>query len=143
MCQSHGTHVMSDQFDAMYYVHFVSGLVFRQDLRPAYRISPPFPSASAGPAECAALGAQGPTHMFTLATLLAVYPDALFVQTHRAPLDALASVSSLITILRDFSDAVDHKRFAARPIDYCRNAGWILAGTRSINRESHLRCKLC
>ncbi len=46
--------------------------------------------------------------MFALPALLSVYPDALFVQTHRAPLDAMASVSSLITILRRvFSDAVD------------------------------------
>ena len=46
--------------------------------------------------------------MSALPTLLSVYPDALFVQTHRAPLEAMASVSSLITILRRvFSDSVD------------------------------------
>ena len=48
--------------------------------------------------------------------LLSIYPDALFVQTHRTPVDAMASVSSLVTILRSaFSDAVD-------PIMVCREA---------------------
>jgi hypothetical protein len=57
--------------------------------------------------------------MFALPTLLAVYPDALFVQTHRAPLDAMASVSSLITILRRvFSDAVDPQTVCREAIDY-------------------------
>jgi hypothetical protein len=54
-----------------------------------------------------------------LQTLLAVYPDALFVQSHRAPLDAMASVSSLITILRRvFSDAVDPLTVCREAIDY-------------------------
>jgi hypothetical protein len=57
--------------------------------------------------------------MFALPTLLAVYPDALFVHTHRAPLDAMASVSSLITILRRvFSDAVDPQTVCREAIDY-------------------------
>jgi hypothetical protein len=54
--------------------------------------------------------------MSALPTLLSVYPDALFVQTHRVPLEAMASVSSLITILRSvFSNGVD-------PIVVCRDA---------------------
>jgi hypothetical protein len=57
--------------------------------------------------------------MFALPALLAVYPDAIFVQTHRAPLDAMASVSSLITILRRvFSDAVDPLTVCREAIDY-------------------------
>src|SRR5207248_11677545 len=59
---------------------------------------------------------KAPTHMFAMPALLSVYPDALFVQTHRTPVDAMASVSSLVTILRGaFSDNVD--AFAA-----CREA---------------------
>jgi Sulfotransferase family len=65
---------------------------------------------------------KAPTHMFALPSLLAVYPDALFVQTHRAPLDAMASVSSLITILRRvFSDAVDPVTVCREAIDYWSN----------------------
>jgi hypothetical protein len=38
---------------------------------------------------------KNPSHLFTLDALLAVYPDALIVQTHRAPDVAIASVCSL------------------------------------------------
>jgi hypothetical protein len=51
--------------------------------------------------------------------LLSVYPDALFVQTHRTPVDSMASVSSLVTILRSaFSDAVDPVIVSREAIDY-------------------------
>src|SRR4029453_11942076 len=36
-----------------------------------------------------------PSHLFALHALLTVYPDALVVQTHRAPRAAIASVCSL------------------------------------------------
>jgi len=38
---------------------------------------------------------KNPSHLFALDALLAVYPDALIVQTHRAPEIAIASVCSL------------------------------------------------
>ncbi|GAA4724783.1 sulfotransferase family protein [Phytohabitans rumicis] len=38
---------------------------------------------------------KNPSHLFALDALLAVYPDALVVQTHRAPRTAIASVCSL------------------------------------------------
>jgi hypothetical protein len=38
---------------------------------------------------------KNPSHLFALDALLAVYPDALVVQTHRAPDVAIASVCSL------------------------------------------------
>ena len=38
---------------------------------------------------------KNPSHLFALDALLAVYPDALIVQTHRAPPVAIASVCSL------------------------------------------------
>jgi hypothetical protein len=57
--------------------------------------------------------------MFAMPALLSVYPDALFVQTHRTPIDAMASVSSLVTILRSaFSDAVDPFIVCREAIDY-------------------------
>src|SRR5204863_5282432 len=119
MCQSHGTDVYERSVRCDVLRPFVSSLVLSPGFATAIRISSPFPSTPAGPAECAPLGAQGPTHMFALPTLLAVYPDALFVQTHRAPLDAMASVSSLITILRRvFSDAVDPLTVCLEAIDY-------------------------
>jgi len=51
---------------------------------------------------------KAPAHMFAPGTLLLIYPDARFVHVHRDPIEAVASVSSLVTILRRvFSDAVD------------------------------------
>lgn len=38
---------------------------------------------------------KNPSHLFALDALLAAYPDALVIQTHRAPRTALASVCSL------------------------------------------------
>src|SRR5262249_1996574 len=40
---------------------------------------------------------KNPSHLFALDALLRVYPDALVIQTHRAPREAIASVCSLAT----------------------------------------------
>ena len=110
---------MSDQFDAMYYVPSYRAWFFRQDLRPAYEYHRHFLQHLQVRRKAPRWVLKAPTHMFALPTLLSVYPDAIFVQTHRAPLDAMASVSSLITILRRvFSDAVDPQTVCREAIDY-------------------------
>src|SRR6266496_2201836 len=107
---------MSDQFDAMYYVPSYRTWFFRQDLRRAYEYHCRFLQHLQVRRSAPRWVLKAPTHMFALPSLLAVYPDALFIQAHRAPLEAMASVSSLITILRRvFSDAVD-------PFVVCREA---------------------
>jgi len=99
---------MSDQFDAMYYVPSYRNWFFAQDLLPAYDYHRRFLQQLQFRHSARRWILKAPTHISALPTLLSVYPDALFVQTHRAPLEAMASVSSLITILRRvFSDAVD------------------------------------
>jgi hypothetical protein len=56
---------------------------------------------------------KAPAHLFALPALLSIYPDARFIQTHRDPLEAIASVSSFITILRRvFSWKVDPQEIA-------------------------------
>src|SRR4030095_10852586 len=110
---------LSDQFDAMYYVPSYRAWFFRQDLRPAYEYHRRFLQHLQVRRNARRWVLKAPTHMFALPTLLAVYPDARFVQTHRAPLDAMASVSSLITILRRVcSDAVDPVTVCREAIDY-------------------------
>src|SRR6184192_1287965 len=110
---------MSDQFDTMYYVPLYRAWFFRQDLLPAYEYHHCFLQHLQFRQSARRWVLKAPTHMFALPTLLSVYPDALFVQTHRAPLDAMASVSSLITILRRvFSDAVDPQTVCREAIDY-------------------------
>jgi len=107
---------MSDQFDTMYYVPTYRAWFFQQNLRPAYEYHRRFLQHLQFRRSARRWVLKAPTHMFALPALLSVYPDALFVQTHRTPLDAMASVSSLVTILRSaFSDAVD-------PFTVCREA---------------------
>lgn len=51
---------------------------------------------------------KSPGHLWALDALLDVYPDARIVQTHRDPLKVVASLTSLVTLLRSMaSDRVD------------------------------------
>jgi hypothetical protein len=51
---------------------------------------------------------KSPGHLWALDALLAEYPDARIVQTHRDPLKVIASLASLATVLRSMaSDDVD------------------------------------
>jgi hypothetical protein len=110
---------LSDQFDAMYYVPSYRSWFFRQDLRPAYEYHRRFLQHLQFRRASRRWILKAPTHMFAMPALLSVYPDAQFVQTHRTPVDAMASVSSLVTILRSaFSDAVDPFVVGREAIDY-------------------------
>jgi hypothetical protein len=110
---------LSDQFDAMYYVPSYRVWFFRQDLRPAYEYHRRFLQHLQFRRVARRWILKAPTHMSAMSSLLSVYPDALFVQTHRTPVDAMASVSSLMTILRSaFSDAVNPLIVGREAIDY-------------------------
>jgi hypothetical protein len=110
---------LSDQFDAMYYVPSYRAWFFQQDLQPAYEYHRRFLQHLQFRQTARRWILKAPTHMFAMPALLSVYPDALFVQTHRTPVDAMASVSSLVTILRSaFSDAVDPCIVYREAVDY-------------------------
>jgi hypothetical protein len=110
---------LSDQFDAMYYVPSYRTWFFRQDLQPAYQYHRRFLQHLQFRRAARRWILKAPTHMFAMPALLFVYPDALFVQTHRTPVDSMASVASLVTILRSaFSDAVDPSIVGREAIDY-------------------------
>ena len=115
---------LSDQFDAMYYVPSYRAWFFQQDLRPAYEFHRRFlQHLQFRRAARRRWVLKAPTHMSAMPALLSVYPDALFVQTHRTPLDSMASVLSLMTILRSaFSDAVDPVTVCREAIDYWSDA---------------------
>jgi hypothetical protein len=54
---------------------------------------------------------KSPGHLWALESLLAVYPDARIVQTHRDPLEVIASLTSLVAYLRSMaSDCIDPLR---------------------------------
>jgi hypothetical protein len=99
---------MSDQFDTMYNIPSYRAWFFRQDLRPAYEYHRRFLQHLQFQRSAERWILKAPAHMFAAPALLSIYPDAKFVQLHRDPIEAVASVSSLVTILRRvFSDAVD------------------------------------
>src|SRR5438552_7280120 len=110
---------LSDQFDTMYYVPSYRAWFFLQDLRPVYEYHRRFLQHLNFRRPAHRWILKAPTHMFAMPALLSVYPDALFVQTHRTPVDAMASVSSLVTILRSaFSDNVDASAACREAIHY-------------------------
>src|SRR5205809_6840580 len=99
---------MSDQFDTMYNVPTYRAWFFKQDLRPAYEFHRRSLQQLQFRQSAERWILKAPAHMFAAPALLSIYPDARFVQIHRDPIEAVASVSSLVTILRRvFSDAVD------------------------------------
>ena len=98
--------------------HIAPGF-FGQDLGPAYEYHRRFLQHLQFRRAARRWILKSPTHMFAMPTLLSMYPDALFVQTHRTPVDSMASVSSLVTILRNaFSDVVDPLIVCREAIDY-------------------------
>jgi len=125
---------LSDQFDAMYYVPSYRRWFFQQDLQPAYRYHHRFLQHLQFRRAARRWILKAPTHMFALPSLLSVYPDALFVQTHRTPVNAMASVSSLVTILRSaFSDVIDPFTVCREAIDY-----WAEATDRFLRERNRL-----
>ncbi len=56
---------------------------------------------------------KSPAHLWSLDTLLDTYPDARIVQTHRDPLKVIASLTSLVSLLRSMaSDSIDPAQIA-------------------------------
>ena len=86
---------------------------------------------------------KSPVHLQSIPELVAAYPDASFIVTHRDPAEVLASVSSLITTLRRaFSDDVDpveigryHHELYARSLDLLVDH---TAGTLPVDRTIHV-----
>jgi hypothetical protein len=75
-----------------------------------------------------------PAHLMWFSTLLAVFPDALLVQTHRSPTAVLASVSSLMVALRrSVSEHVDAHAVGRENLD---------AWTWGLERTMHVRDQL-
>ena len=79
---------------------YVRWLLDEADMAPAYRWHRHVPAAPAVAASRRALGAEVARAPVGLGALLAEYPNALLVQTHRDPLRIIASLASLMRALR-------------------------------------------
>lgn len=56
---------------------------------------------------------KSPCHLWSLPALLAEYPDACLIQTHRDPMKIIASLTSLVSVLRSMSsEKVEPERYA-------------------------------
>jgi hypothetical protein len=98
----------SIQFSTTFRLPSYEKWLFAQDLRPAYAFHREFLQHLQSNYAKERWVLKSPGHLATIEALLDVYPDAMIVQTHRNPLDVLASVSSLHCVLRSAaSDAVD------------------------------------
>ena len=114
---------MSDQFDTMYNVPSYRGWFFHQDLRPAYEFHRRSLQQLQFRQSAERWVLKAPAHMFAAPALLSIYPDARFVHIHRDPMEAVVSVSSLVTILRRvFSDSVDPVQIGRDALTYWSQA---------------------
>jgi hypothetical protein len=78
---------------------------------------------------------KAPGHLFGLDALLAVYPDACLVQTHRDPLEVVGSIASHGVVLRTaFSDAVDAHEVAL---------DWSIRWGRAVEQALRVRDAIC
>lgn len=99
---------ISEQFGYMYNVPAYRDWALQQDMGPAYRWHAAFLQHLQVDHAAPHWLLKTPAHLAYLQYILAQYPDARIVWTHRRPLDAIASFSSLVTTLRGgFSDVVD------------------------------------
>ena len=86
--------------------HYNQWMMSQCDWQPAYRIHAQYLSQLTRNQERWVLKAPG--HMLGLGALIRQYPDAVFIQTHRDPLEVIPSMASLTLSLR---------RMAARILD--------------------------
>jgi hypothetical protein len=91
-------------FPTMYRVpSYAEWLLHEADMAPAYRWHRIYLQHLQSKHTGARWVLKSPGHLWSLEALLAAYPDALLVQTHRDPLRIIASVSSLMALLRQIS----------------------------------------
>jgi sulfotransferase family protein len=99
-----GSEFRSMIFPTQYHVPtYANWLLFEADMRPAYRWHRVFLQhlQSHHPTDRWVL--KSPGHIWSLDALLAEYPDALLIQTHRDPVRIIASLGSLVAKLRSLA----------------------------------------
>jgi len=104
----------SEEFTARYHVPSYEAWLQACDMRPAYAMHRLVLQILQRRGKPARWVLKSPVHLHSLHTLLDVYPDAQIAVTHRDPLKVLASLTSLIAVLRwAHSDRVDYAKLGA------------------------------
>jgi len=75
-------------------------LLWEADMAPAYRWHRRYLQHLQSRHACGRWLLKSPGHLWSLGALIAEYPDAVVLQTHRDPLRVIASVSALTALLR-------------------------------------------
>jgi hypothetical protein len=133
----------SEEFTARYNVPSYERWLRQCDMRPAYEMHRLVLQLLQRRYHDVRWVLKSPVHMHTVPTLLSVYPDARLAFTHRDPITILASVTSLVAMLRwAHSDAVDfadigryHERLYQGSLD--RLVTWAEDGTLDPARVHH------
>lgn len=100
------------QFEVPAYNHW---LLHETDMAPAYRWHRRFLQHLASEHMADRWLLKSPAHLWHLPALLAEYPDAVVIQTHRDPLKVIASISALGSSLRSMTtDSFDVTALAAQ-----------------------------
>ncbi|CAA0108729.1 Uncharacterised protein [Halioglobus japonicus] len=112
-------HFISDQFGVSFYIPEYRHWTLEQDMTAAYQWHKKFLQHMQVDYMEQRWVLKTPPHLAYLDTLINQYPDAAIVQTHRAPMEVLASISSLACTLHSaFSDDVDPVATAQAEADY-------------------------
>lgn len=107
----------SDLLSGSYSVPSYATWLARADLRPGYRTHRRLLKLLQWRVRAERWVLKAPSHLWALPALLAVYPDARIVQTHRDPLAVIASMTSLMaTLLWIRSDRVDPRALGPRTV---------------------------
>ena len=94
-------------------------LLYEADMAPAYRWHRRFLEVLQSRHRCERWVLKSPGHLWCLGALLAEYPNAVLVQTHRDPLRIVASIASLLATLRRLAtDATSIAEGGAEFADY-------------------------
>jgi hypothetical protein len=114
----------SDLLSGTYAVPSYAGWLAAADLRHAYQVHARILKLLQWRHRRERWVLKAPSHLWALESLLAVYPDARIVQTHRDPLAVIASMTSLMaTLLWMRSDRVDARALGDRAV---RSIGYML-----------------
>lgn len=112
-------HFISDQFGVSFYIPEYRHWTLSQDMTAAYQWHQQFLQHLQVDYSEQRWVLKTPPHLAYLDTLIKQYPDAAIVQTHRAPMEVLGSISSLSCTLHSaFSDDIDPVAIAQAETEY-------------------------
>ena len=135
----------SEEFISRYHLPEYVEWLFTSDLTPAYEMHRKVLQVLQRRRPTERWVLKSPVHLQGIPELVATYPGASYVGTHREPVDVLASVSSLIATLRAaFSTEVDRVAIGTYHADLYerslrRMVGHVDRGPLAAARTAHVR----